>query len=86
MREFDLGRAVPRTEDWRLLRGRGRYTDDIALPRATQLYVLRSPHAAARIRGIDTAAAQDAPGIVAVLTGHDAATDGLGTLRGRIAR
>ncbi|MBU6508367.1 MAG: xanthine dehydrogenase family protein molybdopterin-binding subunit, partial [Alphaproteobacteria bacterium] len=86
MREFDLGRAVPRTEDLLLLRGRGRYTDDIALPRAAQLYVLRSPHAAARIRSIDTAAAQDAPGVVAVLTGRDAAADGLGTLRGRIAR
>jgi len=86
MREFDLGRAVPRTEDLQLLRGRGRYTDDIALPRVTYLYVLRSPHAAARIARIDTAAAQDAPGVVAVLTGRDAAADKLGTLRGRITR
>ena len=86
MREFDLGRAVPRTEDLQLLRGRGRYTDDIALPRVTYLYVLRSPHAAARIARIDTAAAQDAPGVVAVLTGRDATADKLGTLRGRITR
>jgi len=86
MREFDLGRAVPRTEDLLLLRGRGRYTDDVVLPRAAQLYVLRSPHAAARITRIATAAAQDAPGVVAVLTGQDAAADKLGTLRGRITR
>lgn len=86
MREFDLGRAVPRTEDLRLLRGRGRYTDDIALPRAAHLHVLRSPHAAARIRNIDTTAAQNAPGVVTVLTGRDAANDGLGTLRSRIVR
>ncbi|MGH6991076.1 MAG: xanthine dehydrogenase family protein molybdopterin-binding subunit, partial [Stellaceae bacterium] len=86
MREFDLGRAVPRTEDLLLLRGRGRYTDDIDLPRAAHMYVLRSPHAAARIRGIDAAAAQNASGVVGVLTGRDAATDGLGTFRGRIAR
>ncbi len=86
MREFDLGRAVPRTEDLRLLRGRGRYTDDIALPRAAHLHLLRSPHAAARIRGVDTSAAQVAPGVIAVFTGADVAADGLGTLRGRIAR
>ena len=86
MREFDLGRAVPRTEDLLLLRGRGRYTDDIVLPRMAYLYVLRSPHAAARITRIDATAAQDAPGVVAVLTGQDAAADGLGTLRGRITR
>ena len=54
MREFELGRAVPRTEDVKLLRGRGRYTDDIILPRQCHLHVLRSPHAAARIRAIDT--------------------------------
>ncbi|HEV2161435.1 MAG TPA: xanthine dehydrogenase family protein molybdopterin-binding subunit [Stellaceae bacterium] len=86
MREFDLGRAVPRTEDLLLLRGRGRYTDDVDLPRVAHLYVLRSPHAAARIRGIDATAAQDAPGVIGVLTGRDAAADGLGTFRGRIAR
>jgi carbon-monoxide dehydrogenase large subunit len=86
MREFDLGRAVPRTEDFQLLRGRGRYTDDIVLPRQAQLYVLRSPHAAARIRGIDTDAAKAAPGVLAVLTGAEVEADGLGPLRPRVSR
>jgi carbon-monoxide dehydrogenase large subunit len=79
VREFDLGRAVPRIEDAQLLRGRGRYTDDIVLPRQAHLYVLRSPHAAARIRSIDVAAAAAVPGVIAVLTGKDADKDGLGT-------
>ena len=86
MREFELGRAVPRTEDFQLLRGRGRYTDDIVLPRQSHLYVLRSPHAAARIRGIDTAAAAAAPGVLLVLTGADAARDRLGTFASRVQR
>jgi len=86
MREYDLGRAVPRTEDFRLLRGRGRYTDDIVLPRAAHLYVLRSPHAAARIRKIETDPAASMPGVIAILTGQDAVDDGLGFLRARISR
>jgi carbon-monoxide dehydrogenase large subunit len=86
LREFDLGRAVPRTEDFQLLRGRGRYTDDIALPRQSFLYVLRSPHAAARLKAIDTAAANAAPGVLAVLTGRDAVADGLGTFASAVQR
>ena len=78
MREMGLGRPVPRTEDLQLLRGLGRYTDDIVLPREARLYILRSPHAAARIRRIDTAAAQISPGVLAVLTGDD-------LLRGNLA-
>jgi len=53
MREFDLGRSVRRTEDPRFLRGQGRYTDDIVLPRQSHLFVLRSPHAAAWLRAIN---------------------------------
>jgi len=86
VREFDLGRAVPRTEDLRLLRGRGRYTDDIELPHQAHLYVLRSPHAAARLRSIDGAAAAAAPGVLAVLTGRDAESDGLGTFSSVVQR
>ena len=86
MREFDLGRAVPRTEDFQLLRGYGRYTDDIVLPRQCHMYVLRSPHAAARFRSIDCAAAATAPGVVAVLTGADAAAEGLGTFSSVVKR
>src|SRR5260370_15405797 len=81
-----LGRAIPRTEDWRLLRGRGRYTDDIILPRETRLYVLRSPHAAARIRSIDTTAGLKLPGLLAILTGEDMAREGFGTFASRVTR
>jgi aerobic carbon-monoxide dehydrogenase large subunit len=86
MREFGIGQSLPRSEDQRLLRGRGRYTDDIVLPRQAWLYVLRSPHAAAHIRAIDTKAAQAAPGVIAVLTGKDADADGLGTFTSRVTR
>ena len=55
--KFALGQAVPRTEDPRLLTGRGRYTDDLVLPRLLHAHVLRSPHAHARIRSIDIRAA-----------------------------
>jgi carbon-monoxide dehydrogenase large subunit len=86
MREFGIGQSLPRSEDLRLLRGRGRYTDDIVLPRQAALFVLRSPHAAARIRSIDTTAAGAAPGVLAVLTGKDADSDGLGTFTSRVTR
>jgi carbon-monoxide dehydrogenase large subunit len=84
MREYGIGQSLPRSEDARLLRGVGRYTDDIRLPRQAHLYVLRSPHAAARIDGIDVAAAAAAPGVLAVLTGADAMADGLGTFPSRM--
>ena len=86
MREFGIGQSLPRSEDLRLLRGRGRYTDDIVLPRQAWLYVLRSPHAAARIRAIDSAAAAAAPGVLAILAGADAEADGLGTFTSRVTR
>src|SRR5262249_4044681 len=86
MREYGIGQSVPRSEDVRFLKGLARYTDDHVLPRQTHLYVLRSPHAAARIRGIDRAAASAAPGVLAVLTGRDAAADGLGTFTSRVKR
>src|ERR1700738_4565668 len=71
MGEFALGQPVPRFEDPRLLRGGGRYVDDMVLPRMVFGHVLRSPHARARIRSIDTAASKAAPGVLAVLTGAD---------------
>ena len=82
MGEFALGQAVPRFEDPRLLRGGGRYVDDMVLPRMAFGHVLRSPHAHARIRAIDTAAAKAAPGVLAVLTGADWAGVGLGRSAG----
>ena len=86
MREMGLGKPVPRTEDLQLLRGRGRYTDDIVLPRETRLYVLRSPHAAARIRSIDTSEAIKSPGVLAVLTGADVRKENFGTFASRVTR
>src|SRR6267378_1142055 len=71
MGEFALGQPVSRFEDPRLLRGGGRYVDDMVLARMVFGHVLRSPHAHARIRSIDTAAAKAAPGVLAVLTGAD---------------
>jgi carbon-monoxide dehydrogenase large subunit len=78
MNSFGIGQSVPRVEDPRLLKGEGRFVDDITLPGQAYAYVLRSPHAHARIRSIDTRAAQQMPGVLAVLTGEDAAADGLG--------
>jgi carbon-monoxide dehydrogenase large subunit len=83
MREFDIGSSIPRVEDLTLLRGRGRYTDDIAMPGEARLYVLRAPHASARIRRIDTSAAKRAPGVIAVYTGDDLAADGIGDVPSR---
>jgi carbon-monoxide dehydrogenase large subunit len=80
MREYGIGQSVPRVEDKRLLTGTGRYTDDRAVPNAAYMAVVRSPHAAALINGIDTAAAVAMPGVLAVLTGADVVADGLGTL------
>ena len=68
-----IGRSVPRVEDDRLLRGNGRYVDDIALPGAVEAAFLRSPHAHARIDSVDVKAALEAPGVIAVWTGADVA-------------
>ena len=80
MGEFALGQPVPRFEDPRLLRGGGRYVDDFVLPRMVFGHVLRSPHAHARIRSIDTRAAKQMPGVLAVLTGADWQASGWGDL------
>src|SRR5487761_1504506 len=80
MGQFGMGQPVRRSEDRRFITGAGRYTDDIVLPRQTVGYVLRSPHAHATIRAIDTAAAQAAPGVFAVFTGADLERDGIGKI------
>src|ERR1700752_4942963 len=84
--KFALGQAVPRTEDPRLLTGRGRYTDDSVLPRRAHGFVLRSQHAHARIRSVDLRAAQQTPGVLAVLTGEDWAAEKFGAPRPVIPR
>ena len=80
MSENGIGAAVLRKEDDRLLTGRGQFTDDINRPGQAYMYILRSPLAHARIVSIDASAAEEAPGVVAVLTGREMADDGVGGL------
>jgi len=75
-----IGASVLRTEDLRLLTGRGRYVDDLVLPNQAHAVFVRSPHAHARLRAVEAAAARGMPGVLAVLTGGDWAADGLGGL------
>lgn len=70
-REQLVGQRKKRREDPRLLQGQARFMDDIVLPGMVQLKLLRSPHAHARIKRIDTSAAEALPGVVAVFTGKD---------------
>src|SRR6266568_4147437 len=65
-----LGRSIKRKEDDRFIRGKGNYVDDITLPGMLHMAILRSPFAHARIRSIDTSAAEALPGVVAVVTGE----------------
>lgn len=80
MGEFALGQSVPRFEDPRLVRGGGRYVSDLKLPGMVHGVVLRSPHAHAKIKSIDTTQAKQAPGVLAVLTGADWEASGYGDL------
>jgi carbon-monoxide dehydrogenase large subunit len=66
-----IGQSLRRKEDARFLTGAGQYTDDVAMPHQTYAYFLRSPHAHAKILGIDTSKAKKAPGVVAIYTGAD---------------
>jgi carbon-monoxide dehydrogenase large subunit len=77
---FGIGQPVTRKEDARFLTGRGRYVADIDFVRQAHAVLVFSPHAHAVIRAIDKAAAEQIPGVYAVLTGEDWAADGLGTL------
>jgi carbon-monoxide dehydrogenase large subunit len=77
MSRSGIGASLPRLEDARLLTGGGCYSDDFALPGQAHGVALRSPHAHARIARIDGSAARSMPGVLAVLTGADAAADGL---------
>ena len=86
MIKFGVGQPVRRFEDTRLLTGRGRYQDDTNLPLQLYAVFLRSPHAHARIRSIDTSVAAAAPGVKAVYTGADYAADGLAMPRAAMPR
>ncbi len=80
MKQFGIGQPVRRVEDRRFITGRGTYLDDINRPRQAYAFMLRSPHAHARIRAIDTTAAASVASVLAVFTGEDLARDGLGTI------
>src|ERR1700750_966610 len=80
MGDYAIGQSVPRFEDLRLVRGGGRYVDDIVLPGLVFGHVLRSPSVHASTRSIDTAKAKEAPGVLAVLTGADWQASGFGDL------
>ena len=77
---FGIGQPVTRKEDARFLTGQGRYVADIDLVRQSHAVFLFSPHAHAQIRSVDKSAAEQVPGVYAVLTGEDWAADGLGSL------
>ena len=80
LEKFAVGQSVRRREDPRLVQGHGRYSDDVTLPRELHAVLVRSPHAHARILGIDAAAALAMPGVHGVLTAADLIADDVGNL------
>ncbi len=86
MGEYGIGQAVPREEDPYLVRGAGRYVDDVKADRQLLAYVLRSPHAHAGILRIDVTRARAMPGVVAVLTGDSPEVLKLGALAPKMPR
>jgi len=79
--KFAIGQPVTRKEDPTLLRGQGRYTDDINLPNQAYCVMVRSQYAHGVIKGIDTSAAKDMPGVLGVWTGADLDAAGYGALK-----
>ena len=75
-----IGARIPRKEDYRFLTGAGQYTDDVTLPRQTYAAFVRSPHAHAKIKSVNTAKAKGAPGVLGVYTGEEIAAAKLGGL------
>jgi len=75
-----IGARVVRKEDKRFITGKGRYVDDIKLLGMTHAHFVRSPHAHAKVKGIDSSAALKMPGVVAVLTGQQIVDDKVGNL------
>ena len=86
MSKYGIGQPVLRFEDPRLLRGQGRYINDVNLPGQAYAVFVRSPHAHALIKSIDVEAARKSPGVVAVYTGHDVVADGLGMPKANMPR
>lgn len=82
MPSYAVGKSALRLEDSRLLKGHGRFTDDLNLPHQAFAHMVRSPYAHAEIGAIDASAALSLPGVVAVLNGADYEADGLGSITG----
>src|SRR3954451_21370371 len=80
---FAIGQPVPRSEDPVLLRGEGKYSDDVSLPGQAYAVMVRSHHAHGLIRNIDIAAARAIPGVLAIYTAADLAAAGIGPLPSR---
>ena len=78
--KFGIGQSIRRSEDWALLRGEGRYSDDLNLPGQAYCAIVRSRYAHGIIRGIDTRAAFGIPGVLAVYTAADLDAAGYGTM------
>ncbi|WP_193171005.1 xanthine dehydrogenase family protein molybdopterin-binding subunit [Nisaea nitritireducens] len=81
MMKYGIGQPVTRSEDPKLLRGEGNYTDDVNLDGQAYGVMVRSPYAHGTLNGIDTAEASTAPGVIAILTGADLDAAGLGTMK-----
>src|SRR5499433_1759 len=75
-----IGASVVRKEDRRFITGKGRYVDDIKLVGMTHAHFIRSPHAHAKVKNIDSSAAMKMPGVLAVLTGQQIVDDKVGNL------
>src|SRR5215203_4233613 len=75
-----IGASVVRKEDRRFITGKGRYVDDIKIVGLTHAHFIRSPHAHAKVKSIDSSAAMKLPGVVAVLTGRQIVDDKVGNL------
>src|SRR5882724_8420431 len=75
-----IGASVVRKEDRRFITGKGRYVDDIKLLGMTYAHFIRSPHAHAKVKSIDSSAAMKMPGVVGVLTGQQIVDDKVGNL------
>src|SRR6202012_6245970 len=75
-----IGASVVRKEDRRFITGKGRYVDDIKLLGMSFAQFIRSPHAHAKVKSIDSAEAMNMPGVIAVLTGQQLVDDKIGNL------
>src|SRR3981189_2686882 len=75
-----IGASVVRKEDRRFITGKGRYVDDVKMVGLTHAHFIRSPHAHAKVKGIDSSAAMKMPGVVGVLTGQQIVDDKVGNL------